>query len=307
MGTPEFAVPSLRALVEEGYEVVAVCTQPDRKAGRGQRLVSSPVKQAALSLGLQVIQPESLRDPVEIQRLRDIGPEMVVVAAYGKLLPPEVLAIPRFGCLNVHPSLLPRHRGPSPVAAAILSGDAVTGVTIMLLDEGVDSGPILNQREVPILEDDTTGSLISRLANIGAQLLIETVPLWVEGKIAAKAQDESQATYSRAIDKDDGRINWQLSATELWRRVRAFEPWPGSYTWWGGKRLKVCKVVPLDVELHVEPGEVVALPAGLPVKVGVGTGKGVLGLVTVQLEGKRQMSADEFIHGHRTFIGSKLL
>lgn len=306
MGTPQFAVPSLQALVREGYDVVAVYTQPDKGAGRGQRPISSPVKQMALSLGLEVVQPGTLKDAGSVARLRGFAPDLIVVAAFGKILPPEVLAIPRFGCLNVHPSLLPRYRGPAPVAAAILSGEAVTGVTIILLDEGVDSGPILNQREVTILEDDTTESLTSRLAEVGAQLLIETVPLWVEGRIAPQAQDESRASYSSLLDKEAGEIDWRLPATELWRRVRAFHPWPGSYTWWRGKRLKVLKVVPLDIGLSAQPGEVVVLPAGLPAVVGVGTGKGVLGLVTVQPEGKRQMSAEEFVRGHRDFVGSRL-
>lgn len=307
MGTPQFAVPSLRAVVEGGYDVVAVYTQPDRKAGRGQRLTFSPVKEAALSLGLEVVQPESLKDAGVVKHLSSYAPEVIVVAAFGKILPAEVLALPKFGCINVHPSLLPRHRGPSPVAAAILNGDETTGVTIMLLDEGVDSGPILSQQEVPILEDDTTGSLTARLAEIGARLLTETLPLWIEGKIIPESQDESQASYSRPIGKEAGKVDWQLPAVEIWRRVRAFEPSPGSYTWWKGKRLKLCKVVPLEVALHADPGEVVVLPRGLPAVVGVGTGRGILGLISVHPEGKRQMSAEDFIRGQRDFVGSRLL
>ncbi len=307
MGTPAFAVPSLRALVEGGYDVVAVYTQPDRKAGRGQRLTFSPVKEVALSLGLEVVQPESLKNAGVVKHLSSYAPEVIVIAAFGKILPAEVLALPRFGCVNVHPSLLPRHRGPSPVAAAILNGDETTGVTIMLLDEGVDSGPILSQQEAPILEDDTTGSLTARLAEVGARLLIETLPLWIKGKIAPKSQDESQATYSSVVGKEAGRVDWQLPAVEIWRRVRAFEPSPGSYTWWKGKRLKLCKVVPLEVALQAEPGEVVVLPRGLSAVVGVGTGRGILGLISVHPEGKRQMSVEEFIRGQRDFVGSKLL
>jgi len=307
MGTPAFAVPSLRALVEGGYDVVAVYTQPDRKAGRGQRLTFSPVKEVALSLGLEVVQPESLKNAGVVKHLSSYAPEVIVIAAFGKILPAEVLALPRFGCVNVHPSLLPRHRGPSPVAAAILNGDETTGVTIMLLDEGVDSGPILSQQEAPILEDDTTGSLTARLAEVGARLLIETLPLWIKGKIAPKSQDESQATYSSVVGKEAGRVDWQLPAVEIWRRVRAFEPSPGSYTWWKGKRLKLCKVVPLEVALQAEPGEVVVLPRGLSAGVGVGTGRGILGLISVHPEGKRQMSVEEFIRGQRDFVGSKLL
>lgn len=307
MGTPAFAVPSLRALVEEGYDVVAVYTQPDKRAGRGQRLTFSPVKEVALSLGLEVVQPESLKNAGVVRHLSSYAPEVIVIAAFGKILPAEVLALPRFGCVNVHPSLLPRYRGPSPVAAAILNGDETTGVTIMLLDEGVDSGPILSQQEVPILEDDTTGSLSARLAEVGARLLIETLPLWIKGKIVPKSQDESQASYSGLVGKEAGRVDWQLPAVEIWRRVRAFEPSPGSYTWWKGKRLKLCKVVPLEVALQAEPGDVVVLPRGLSAVVGVGTGRGILGLISVHPEGKRQMSVEEFIRGQRDFVGSKLL
>jgi methionyl-tRNA formyltransferase len=294
-------------LVEEGYDVVAVYTQPDKRAGRGQRSTFSPVKEVALSLGLEVVQPESLKNAGVVRHLSSYAPEVIVVAAFGKILPAEVLALPRFGCVNVHPSLLPRYRGPSPVAAAILNGDETTGVTIMLLDEGVDSGPILSQQEVPILEDDTTGSLSARLAEAGARLLIETLPLWIKGKIVPKSQDESQASYSGLVGKEAGRVDWQLPAVEIWRRVRAFEPSPGSYTWWKGKRLKLCKVVPLEVALQAEPGDVVVLPRGLSAVVGVGTGRGILGLISVHPEGKRQMSVEEFIRGQRDFVGSKLL
>jgi methionyl-tRNA formyltransferase len=294
-------------LVEEGYDVVAVYTQPDKRAGRGQRLTFSPVKEVALSLGLEVVQPESLKNAGVVRHLSSYAPEVIVIAAFGKILPAEVLALPRFGCVNVHPSLLPRYRGPSPVAAAILNGDETTGVTIMLLDEGVDSGPILSQQEVPILEDDTTGSLSARLAEAGARLLIETLPLWIKGKIVPKSQDESQASYSGLVGKEAGRVDWQLPAVEIWRRVRAFEPSPGSYTWWKGKRLKLCKVVPLEVALQAEPGDVVVLPRGLSAVVGVGTGRGILGLISVHPEGKRQMSVEEFIRGQRDFVGSKLL
>ena len=287
--------------------MVAVYTQPDKRAGRGQRLTFSPVKEVALSLGLEVVQPESLKNAGVVRHLSSYAPEVIVIAAFGKILPAEVLALPRFGCVNVHPSLLPRYRGPSPVAAAILNGDETTGVTIMLLDEGVDSGPILSQQEVPILEDDTTGSLSARLAEAGARLLIETLPLWIKGKIVPKSQDESQASYSGLVGKEAGRVDWQLPAVEIWRRVRAFEPSPGSYTWWKGKRLKLCKVVPLEVALQAEPGDVVVLPRGLSAVVGVGTGRGILGLISVHPEGKRQMSVEEFIRGQRDFVGSKLL
>ena len=307
MGTPEFAVPSLEALIRSAYQVVAVYTQPDRKAGRGQVVMSSPVKQLALLKGLKVVQPESLKAAGAVEGLADFAPDLIVVVAFGQILPAEILDLPKLGCLNVHPSLLPRHRGASPIATAILQGDEVTGVTIMLLDAGMDTGPILNQREVPISADDTTGLLTSKLAQTGAQLLAEILPLWFEGQIKPQPQEESRASYSKVINKNDGEINWRLSTLELWQRVRAFDPWPGCYAWWRGKRLRLGQVVPLYAERSGEPGEVIALSPPAPVVVGVGTGDGILGLLRIQLEGKKEMSAEEFVRGQRDFIGSNLL
>ncbi len=306
MGTPEFAVPSLAALLRSSYQVVAAYTQPDKKAGRGQSVAFSPVKQLALSQGLEVVQPDSLKVAGTVEKLASFAPDLMVVAAFGQILPPEILALPKFGCLNVHPSLLPRYRGASPIATAILQGDEITGVTIMLLDVGLDSGPILSQREVSISADDTTGSLAVKLAQAGAQLLMETLPLWIDVRIQAQPQEESRASYSKVITKGDGEMDWRLPALDLWRRVRAFAPWPGCYAWWRGKRLKLGKVVPLYGEKSGEPGRVIALSPSAPATVGVETGDGVLGLLRVQLEGKREMSAEEFVRGQRDFIGSNL-
>ncbi len=307
MGTPGFAVPSLEALICSTYQVVAVYTQPDRKSGRGQAVTSSPVKQLALSQGLQVVQPESLKTAGTAEGLAKFAPDLIVVVAFGQILPTEILDLPKLGCLNVHPSLLPRLRGASPIATAILQGDDVTGVTIMLLDAGMDTGPILKQREVPISADDTTGSLAIRLAQTGAQLLMETLPLWIDGRIKPQPQEESRASYSKVINKSDGEIDWRLPTVELWRRVRAFDPWPGCYTWWRSKRLQLGQVVPLYAERFGQPGEVIALSPQTPATVGVRTGDGVMGLLRVQLEGKREISADEFVRGQRDFIGSCLL
>ncbi len=308
MGTPEFSVPVLEALTRTPYKMAAVFTQPDRKAGRGQHVVSSPVKQMALSRALDIIQPESLKAPGTVQKLAGLAPDLIVVAAFGQLLPPEILAVPKFGCLNVHPSLLPRYRGASPIATAILQGVEVTGVTIMLMDAGTDTGPILSQREVPISANDTAGSLGIKLAQIGAKLLTETMPLWIEGRIQAKRQDDSLASYTKVIRKSDGEIDWRLPTSEIWRRVRAFDPWPGCYTLWQGKRLNFSKVVPLYVDdRSTHPGLVVALPPPSPAAVGVETGDGVLGLLSLQLEGKREMPAAEFVRGHRDLVGSSLL
>ena len=307
MGTPEFSLPSLDALVTENFPVVAVYTQPDRKAGRGQRVVSSPVKRYALSHALEVVQIEKFRETGTIERLAAFSPDLIVVAAFGLLLPPEVLSIPKFGCLNVHPSLLPRHRGASPIAGAMLDGDDTTGVTIMIMDAGMDTGPILSREKVPISDEDTTGSLEAKLAELGARLLVETIPRWLERRIKPEPQDDSQATYTRVIKKEDGKIDWHLATKELCRQVRAFDPWPGSFTYWMGSRLKLVKVLPLHGEKSGEPGRVVALPSPAPVAVGVQTGDGVLGLLRVQLEGKRELPADEFARGQRDFIGSNLL
>ena len=298
MGSPEFALPSLEMLLLH-CEVVAVYTQPDRQAGRGRHPAMSSVKRLALARGLPVMQPPSLRPPQEAERLADLGPDVIVVAAYGQLLPRGVLGVPAHACLNVHPSLLPRHRGPSPVAAAILAGDEFTGVTIMLMDEGLDTGPILAQSRLAIADQDTKGSLTTRLAELGAQLLGQTLPLWLQGEIHPQPQDEKEATYSRVITKEQGEIDWHLPAREIARRVRAFEPWPGCYTWWGGRRLKVMEAVPLGTEGGLQPGRMMALGRG----VGVETGEGILGLRRVQLEGRRAMSAEEFARGQRDWVG----
>jgi methionyl-tRNA formyltransferase len=307
MGTPEFSVPILEALINSDFQVAAVYTQPDRRAGRGQHVTSSPVKRLAESQGLHVVQIEKFKDAGNIEKLDELKPDAIVVASFGLLLPPQVLSIPKFGCINVHPSLLPRYRGASPIATAIWQGDEITGVTIMLMDKGMDTGPILAQKEVPISDDDTAGSLGEKLAKVGARLMVDTLASWIGGRIKAKLQDETKATDTKIIKKEDGQIDWRLSATELWRRVRAFDPWPGSYTDWRGKRLKLLKVLPLPDERNEESGRVIALSHPSQVGVGVQTGHGVLGLGSVQLEGKREMSAEEFARGQRDFIGSHLL
>lgn len=307
MGTPEFAVPSLEALISNAYEVVAVYTQPDKEAGRGRHMASSPVKELALSRGLEVVQPETLKDRSVVENIAGLKPDLIVVAAYGRIIPAELLNLPEFGCINVHPSLLPLYRGSSPIAAAILQGDEVTGVTIMLMDKGMDTGPILTQKTVAISGEDTAGSLTARLAQVGAQLLVATLPQWLGGKITSQTQDESRASYTKVISKEDGQMDWHVTALELWRRVRAFDPWPGCYTWWQGKRLKISEAIPLPGGKLEEEGMVIALPQGAKAAVGVETRDGILGLIRVQLEGKRAISAGEFMRGQRDFAGSRLL
>lgn len=305
MGTPQFALPILEWLLSSAHQVVAVYTQPDRPAGRGQRLTPSPVKRLALERGMGVRQPVSLRGPEERDELARLKPDLVVVAAYGLLLPRSILEIPPQGCLNLHPSLLPRHRGPSPVAATILTGDDVTGVTLMLMDRGMDTGPILAQRSVAVESSDTTASLTARLALVAADLLREYLPLWLAGELTPQPQDDSRATVSRLHSKEEGEISWQLTALEIWRRVRALYPWPGCYTYWRGQVLKVLEAIPLTEADSTSPGRVVSLDAE-GVALGVETGQGVLGLVKVQLEGRRPVTAQEFLRGHRDIVDAFL-
>ena len=301
MGTPQFAATILESLLGGSYQVLAVYTQPDKPAGRGRPLVFAPVKKLALERQISVIQPETLESGEVLEKLASLQPELIVVAAFGSILPAEVLSLPKFACLNVHPSLLPRHRGPSPVANAILCGDELTGVTMMLMDAGLDTGPILAQEKVGISFMDTAGSLSSKLGDVGAKLVLETLPKWLEGKLKPQAQDESQATYSKLIRSKDAEIDWHVSAVELWRMVKAYNPWPSCYTWYQGKRLKIDKAIPVGDGGNQEIGKVIVL-AEQP-GVGVVTKQGILGLCQIQLEGRREMSVDEFVRGQRDFVG----
>lgn len=303
MGTPEFALPTLRGLYQRGYQIAAVFTRPDRPAGRGRKPTPSPVKELATRLGLPVYQPATLRRPAAAELLRNLQPEAIVVAAYGLILPREVLEIPPHGCLNVHPSLLPRWRGPSPVAFAILAGDEYTGVTVILMDEGMDTGPILARSDpVPIGPEDTTATLTPKLAEIGAELLLETLPRWAAGEVTPEPQDDSKATYSRLLTKADGAIDWERSAEEVWRMVRAFDPWPGAYTRWQGRLLKILACRPVPGNSGRPPGTVVPFDSGAAVQ----TGDGLLRLERLQLEGRRPLAIDEFLRGYPAFIGSRL-
>lgn len=302
VGTPQFAVPSLEALAER-YEIVAVVTQPDRPASRGRKLSAPAVKRAADPLGLPVLQPASLRQEEVVAHIRELEPTAMVVAAYGKILPPEVLDIPPAGVINVHPSLLPKYRGASPIAGALLAGEEETGVTIMLMDEGMDTGPILAQTVIEIPPEDTAGSLEQRLAELGAELLVETLPLWLEGRIDAQPQDEAMATYTRPISKEDAVIDWTLPAVELWHRVRAYNPRPGARTSWRGSLLKVLRARPeAGWEGKEKPGRVVDLQS----RVAVATGDGALFLEEVQLAGRRAMNTEAFVRGQSDFVGSLL-
>ena len=317
MGTPQFAIPTLETLIigskpglllQEGYDIVTVITRPDKPAGRGKEIVYSPVKQLALSQGIPVWQPGSLKRPENIEALAAYRADLYIVAAFGQILPQAVLVFPRYGTLNIHASLLPKYRGVSPISEAILQGDTETGVTIMLIDAGVDTGPTLLQRTLPISEDDTTGSLTIKLAALGASALLEALPLWVLGKITPQPQDEQLASYTRMLHKEDGKIDWNRPAGVLARTVRAFTPWPGAYTNWGDKLLKIISAYAeqSDTGLEAKAGTVSLRTENGRQRLTVATGNGLLIVDKLQLEGKKVMSADEFLRGYSQIVGEVL-
>jgi methionyl-tRNA formyltransferase len=292
MGSPEFAAPMLRALAER-YDIAGVVTQPDRPAGRGRRLTSPAVRLLAAGLGLPVMQPPRLRAPEAMQQLREWAPQVIVVAAFGQILRPDVLSLPEHGCINVHASLLPRWRGAAPIQAALLAGDAETGVTIMKMDEGVDTGGILSQRALPIGSDETAGSLSQRLSKLGVDLLLEALPPYLAGELRPRGQDNDKATYAPMLKKEDGLLDIARPARELALRVRAFNPRPGAFLPWDAANLKVHRA-------HAETGE--SVPGRRMVYHGqpaIGTGSGILVLDEVQPPGKKLMQGRAFLAGAR--------
>ncbi len=286
MGSPEFALPILKSLADR-FDVVGVVTQPDRPAGRGKELTPPPVKKLAQELNLPIMQPQRLKDPEAMQQLQAWKPEVIVVAAFGQILRQAVLSLPPFGCINVHASLLPRWRGASPVQYAILNGDHETGITIMLMDPGVDTGPILSQHSIPILPEDTGGSLSRRLAELGAELLLETLP---------QPQNENGATYAPLLSKEDGLLDFDKSAEVLARQVRAFNPSPGTYTLWNDQILKIHMAHPTNVQSH-PPGRKLIYEG----KPAIACAQGLLILDEVQPAGKRAMPGDVFLRGARSW------
>ncbi|WKZ39847.1 MAG: methionyl-tRNA formyltransferase [Anaerolineales bacterium] len=295
MGSPDFALPSLRALTQH-YHVVGVVTQPDRASGRGRELKPPPVKTLALELGLPIIQPQKLREPEAMAQLQAWKPDLIIVAAFGQILKKDVLDLPRFGCVNVHASLLPRWRGAAPINAAILAGDEETGVTIMQMDVGLDTGPMLAKRSIRLHPDDTAGSVFQALSTLGADLLIETLPDYIDGKIIPQTQPEEGATYAPMLTKEDGRLEFSKPAAELERRVRAMNPWPGAFMELDGAILKVHRA-------HVDAGNA---SAGQRLVVqnqpAVGAGGGILILEEVQPAGKKPMSGTSFLAGARNWL-----
>ncbi len=304
MGTPAFAVPTLEALASATtYDIAWVITQPDKPAGRGRQPTAPPVKDAALRLRLPVWQPTTMRDEQVVRRLQEASPDVIVVAAFGEILRPNILAIPPHGIVNVHASLLPRHRGAAPVAGALLAGDNITGNTIMLMDKSMDTGPILAQVPLPVAAHDNRGTLTEALARLGADLLIEVLPGWLRGEITARPQDDSQATYTSLIKKQDGLVDWAEPAENIWRKFRAYTPWPGLFTFWNGKRMNIVQCHPLGKSERIPPPGTGMIIVDLPA---IATGQDTLVLDKVQLAGKRAVSGPEFLRGHRDFSGSRL-
>ena len=300
-GTPSFAIPTLQGLLQGPDQVVAVVTQPDREKGRGRKVVMSPVKELALQHGLLPFQPEKAKEEAFQEAVRGSRPDLIVVVAYGQILPKSILSIPTHGAVNVHASILPRYRGAAPIAWAILNGEKVTGVTTMVMDEGMDTGDILLQREIPIGGEETCETLRDRLASLGAPLLLETLTRMKEKNIRPISQDHSKATYAPPLKKEDGHIDWKKEAKEIDLQIRAFNPWPGAFTKLGRQLLKIYKGEIREREPAGKAGTVVWVGSDF---IEVETGKSSFLIKEIQLEGKRRMTIREFLSGHPIPVGT---
>ena len=305
MGTPDFAVPPLEALVKAGYEVAAVVTQPDKPKGRGKALMPTPVKEEALKHGIPVYQPEKVREPGFVEKLRELKPDLIVVAAFGQIIPESVLNMPKFGCINIHASLLPKYRGAAPIQYAVIDGEKESGVTIMKMGKGLDTGDMIARTEVPLAKDETGGSLFEKLSSAGARLLVETLPdIFAGTAVYEKQPEESPTPYAAMITKKMGLIDFSKSAEELERLVRGLNPWPSAYTFLNGKNLKIWKAEAdmTQAEKNI-PGTVVrADEEGICVACGTGR----LILKEVQLEGKKRMDSASFLRGCKVEPGTRL-
>lgn len=297
MGTPDFSVGTLKELAASGHEITAVVTQPDKPKGRGKAMQPTPVKEAALELGLPVLQPVKVREEAFLDELEAMNPDVIVVVAFGQIIPKRLLEMPKYGCINVHASLLPDYRGAAPIQRAVIDGKAESGVTIMRMDEGLDTGDMIAKVIVPLAEDETGGSLFDRLSDAGAKLLVETLPAIADGSaVYEKQPEESPTPYAAMISKHDGKIDWNKSAVELERLVRGMNPWPSAFTGLNGKMLKIWKAAVVEEESGLEPGCVVKTSKeGIFVQ----TGTGMLCIKELQLEGKKRMEADAFLRGYQ--------
>jgi len=303
MGTPDFAVPPLRALQESSHRVVAAVTQPDRPKGRGRKLAPPPVKETATAFGIPIIQPETVRRDEFHQRMRQLAPDLFVVVAFGQILPPSLLEIPAMGAVNVHASLLPRHRGAAPIQWAIIEGDAETGVTTMMMDKGMDTGDILLMEKTPIAAEETAADLHDRLSEMGAPLLLETLKRLQAGDLDPISQDPAKATYAPMLKKSDGEIDWSQPAERIARRIRGMTPWPGAYTFSDGMRLKIFKARVLKRDISVPPGTILEC---MPGELRVATGKSALAISEIQGKSGKRLPIDDFLCGCRLPDGTCL-
>lgn len=301
MGTPDFAVPSLKALIESEHEVVAVVAQPDKPKGRGHKLTPPPTKVLAEEFNIPVLQPDKIKTEEFLKELEELDPDVISVTAYGKIIPKSILEMPEYGCINVHPSLLPKYRGAAPVNWTLIHGEKLTGVTIMQMDEGMDSGDILLVRKVLINDEDDAGTMLEKLSHIGAEMLVETVELLGEGKLSPVKQDESLATYAPMLKKSDGEINWDKPAEEIRNLVRGLTPWPGTFTKIENKTLKIFKTK--IVEGRGKPGEVVLSSRN---DLHIATGDGALEIRELQMEGGKRLDIKSFLTGHQIEEGTIL-
>ncbi|MGI8826028.1 MAG: methionyl-tRNA formyltransferase [Chloroflexota bacterium] len=307
MGSDSFSLPVFSQLLNAGphlprpVETVAVVTQPDRPAGRGRKEIVNFVKALAIEHGLDVLQPQRLRDPNEQLALASLGPDVIVVASFGQILRTSLLELPRYRCLNLHPSLLPLYRGPSPVVGPLLAGDRVTGTSLMLMETAMDAGPLLGQVRTEIGDGETASHLLGRLAEMSGDLLIDRLPAWIDGEIVPQAQDEASATFTSKIRKEDGVVDWTLDAESIARRVRAYNPWPGAFTHWNGRQLRILEASPGAGRLA--PGVVRGLTYSHLV---VGTGRGLLLIWRLQIAGGKPLDARSFVHGHPSILGQQL-
>ncbi|MGG3311663.1 methionyl-tRNA formyltransferase [Paenibacillus lautus] len=307
MGTPAFAVPSLEMLIAKGYSIAAVVTQPDRPQGRKKVLTPTPVKEAALRHGIPVLQPQRLRNPEAVAELARYKPDLIVTAAYGQILPKSVLDMPSLGCLNVHGSLLPAYRGGAPIQRSIINGESVTGITLMYMAEGLDTGDMIARTEVPIEDDDTAGTMFEKLSQAGAELLLRELPRLVKGKVEAEPQDEMKATYAPNLTRDDEKIDWNRTSREIYNQIRGLVPFSGGFTLWNGEVFKVWAAAKPDSAQKpsgdAQPGTVLELhEKGIIVK----TGDGALTLLRVQPSGKKAMDAAQFVRGTSLTAGTVL-
>jgi len=303
MGTPDFAVPSLEALLKSDDPIVGIVTQPDRPKGRGQRLFPSPVKVVAQREGIPLLQPMKMKDPSFMTELSAWKPDVIVVAAFGRILPPSILSLPPGGCINVHGSLLPKYRGAGPLQWALINGEAETGITTMLMDEGMDTGAMLLQEAITIGSEDTAGTLSPRLAELGGRLLVETLTRLKAGTLTPRAQDHDKATLAPLLKKEDGIINWTMPATSIANRIRGLTPWPGAYTFSKMNRWTISRASVLDEATTLDPGQITALAKDA---IHVATGVGVLAIRELQPANGRRMPAAQYLAGHPLQIGMQL-